>query len=135
MKRRFIEASLLLLSVALVITSQSWASQGWLSKVPAADRARVNPYAGNAEAAAAGKLIFEDNCAKCHGDDAEGRHGRPSLRSQRVAHATDGELAWILRNGQAFHGMPSWSSLPEQQRWQIITFLRTLPTDSKSYTR
>ncbi|MDE3200335.1 MAG: cytochrome c [Acidobacteriota bacterium] len=124
MKLRFATLSILLLSSTLVLASSSW-----LSKVPKADRARVNPYAGNAEAAAAGKLIFEDNCAKCHGDDAEGRHGRPSLRSERVAHATDGELAWILRNGQAFHGMPSWSSLPEQQRWQIITYLRTLLTD------
>lgn len=118
-------ATIVLSATTALLAAQS----GWLRKVPDPDRGRVNPYAGQTDAAAAGKLIFEDNCAKCHGDDAEGRHGRPSLRSQRVTHATDGELAWILRNGQSFHGMPSWSSLPEPQRWQIITFLRTLPPD------
>ncbi len=131
MKRRFAALSIFLLLSALVLAAQS----NWFGKVPQVDRDRVNPYAGQPQAAAAGKLLFEDNCAKCHGDDAEGRHGRPSLRSQRIAHATDGELAWILRNGQTFHGMPSWSALPEQQRWQIITFLRTLPTDTQNHTR
>lgn len=106
------------------------ADGGWLRKVPEADRKRVNPYAGQPEAAAAGKILFAENCAKCHGPDAEGRHGRPSLRSERVAHATDGELAWILRNGDTWKGMPTWSGLPEQERWQIIAYLRTLPPDA-----
>jgi mono/diheme cytochrome c family protein len=100
-----------------------------LSKVPPADRQRVNPYAGLPEAIAAGKLLFDENCAKCHGGDAEGRHGRPSLRSERVENATDGELAWLLRNGSLRKGMPTWSSLPEPERWQLIAFLRSLPRD------
>ena len=105
------------------------ADGSWLRKVPQGDRQRVNPYAGNPEEIAAGKLLFEENCAKCHGSDAEGRRGRPSLRSQRVAHATDGELAWLLRNGSLAKGMPTWSSLPEPERWQLIAFLRSLPRD------
>ena len=119
--------ALILLSIptaALVAADSSW-----LSKVPAADRQRVNPYAGQPEAIAAGKFLFEENCAKCHGSDAEGRHRRPSLRSERVARATDGELAWLLRNGSLRKGMPSWSSLPEPERWQLIAFLRSLPRD------
>lgn len=105
------------------------AGGSWLNKVPAAERHRVNPFADKPEAAAAGKLLFAENCAKCHGRDAQGHYGRPSLRSQRVASATDGELAWLLRNGSLAKGMPSWSSLPEQERWQIIAFLRSLPRD------
>ena len=102
------------------------ASGGWLNKVPDADRKRVNPFDGNQEAVAAGGVLFQNNCAKCHGSDAAGKHNRPSLRSERVAHATDGELAWLLKNGSLWKGMPSWSSLPEQQRWQIIAYLRSL---------
>jgi len=116
---------LLLISATALVAAES----SWLSKVPAADRQRVNPYAGQPEAIAAGKLLFEENCAKCHGGDAEGRRGRPSLRSERVAHATDGELAWLLRNGSMHKGMPNWSSLPEPERWQLIAFLRSLPRD------
>jgi mono/diheme cytochrome c family protein len=106
------------------------AEGNWQRRVPGADRQRVNPYAGQPEAIAAGHLLFKENCAKCHGSDAEGRHGRPSLRSQHVTHATDGELAWLLRNGSLAKGMPTWSSLPEQERWQIIAFIRSLPHDA-----
>jgi mono/diheme cytochrome c family protein len=116
---------LLSISAAALVAAES----SWLSKVPPADRQRVNPYAGQPEAIAAGKVLFEENCAKCHGNDAEGRHARPSLRSERVAHATDGELAWLLRNGSLHKGMPTWSSLPEPERWQLIAFLRSLPRD------
>src|SRR5579875_3509556 len=86
---------------------------GWLSKVPAKDHQRVDPYAGQAAAISAGANLFHENCAKCHGEHAEGRPGRPSLRSEDVRRATDGDLAWILKNGQMFRGMPSWAALPE----------------------
>jgi mono/diheme cytochrome c family protein len=128
MKLRWGTILMLLAGAALLLAADG----GWLHKVPDVERRRVNPMAGNAEAAAAGKMLFADNCAKCHGEDAGGKHNRPSLRSQRVAHATDGELAWILKNGSAWKGMPSWSSLPKPERWQIITYLRSLPPAEQS---
>jgi mono/diheme cytochrome c family protein len=101
----------------------------WLHRVPDEDRVRANPLAHRPQTEAAGKALFAENCAKCHGADANGRTHplRPSLRSLRIRYATDGELAWMLRNGDPYKGMPQWSSLPEQQRWQIIAYLRTLP--------
>jgi mono/diheme cytochrome c family protein len=122
-------AFLLLLAGSALLTA---ASSGWLGKVPDADRKRVNPYAGNSEAAAAGKILFENNCAKCHGKDAGGNRNRPNLRSERIEHATDGELAWLLKNGSLWKGMPSWASVPEPKRWQIIAYLRSLPPKSAS---
>jgi hypothetical protein len=59
-----------------------------------------------------------------------GRGSRPSLRSSRVHNATDGELEWLLTNGDLAHGMPSWSRLPEGERWQIVRYLHTLPVAS-----
>lgn len=100
-------------------------NQDWLKKVPAADQARTNPLAGNADAAAAGGRLYADYCARCHGDDLMGRHGKPSLRTPVVAGATDGELFWLLRNGDLRHGMPSWSGLPEPERWQIVAFVKS----------
>lgn len=99
----------------------------WLHRVPDEDRARKNPFAHNPQAAEAGHQLFLANCAKCHAADANGRPNRPSLRTERIRHATDGELAWMLQHGDPYQGMPQWSSLPEDQRWQIIAFLRTLP--------
>jgi mono/diheme cytochrome c family protein len=104
------------------------ADGAWLKKVPVADHARVNPYAGDPNAIAAGANIFSNNCAKCHGKNAEGKSSRPSLKNDRIAQATDGDLAWLLKNGEPYKGMPIWAGLPEQQRWQLIAFLRNLNT-------
>jgi mono/diheme cytochrome c family protein len=98
----------------------------WLERVPEADRMRSNPVAGQADAISAGSKLFADHCAKCHGADALGRGKRPSLRSQVVQQAADGQLFWFLRNGNLRRGMPSWSSLPEPSRWQIIAYLKSL---------
>jgi len=92
----------------------------------AKDRARANPYAGQADAATAGGRLFADHCAKCHGEDALGRGKHPNLRSAEVQQATDGEIFWLLTNGSLRKGMPSWSALPEDSRWQLATFLKSL---------
>jgi mono/diheme cytochrome c family protein len=104
------------------------ANGAWLKKVPEADHARVNPYAGQADAAAAGRNLFVANCAHCHGENAQGKGSRPSLRSERIHNATDGDLAWLLKNGDVFKGMPRWAGLPEQERWQIVAYIRSLNT-------
>lgn len=121
------------IALALIVFSSllfAEANGKWLHRVPAEDHARTNPFAHQPQAEQAGKLLFEQNCAKCHGAEANGKNNRPSLRSERIRHATDGDLGWMLKNGNPYSGMPPWSSLPEQQRWQIIAFLRTLPPAS-----
>lgn len=113
-----------LLSATLLLAA---AGDGlWITRVPGRDRARMNPFAGNAAAQAAGAKLFKQNCSSCHGDDANGKDHHPNLHSERVRSATPGELQWLLTNGSMKNGMPSWSRLPEQQRWQIITFLKSL---------
>lgn len=102
------------------------ADGSWLKNVPDGDRGRANPFAGQADAVGAGHQVFEDRCAKCHGADAEGRGKKPSLRSSRVQGATDGEIFWLLRNGNVSRGMPKWSALPEPTRWQVIAYVKSL---------
>jgi mono/diheme cytochrome c family protein len=50
----------------------------------------------------------------------------PALVSPAVRSAPAGVIFWLLRNGSLRRGMPSFSHLPEQQRWQIVTYLKTL---------
>lgn len=119
----FVTAAAFLLIPTICLAA---ANGSWLKKVPEADRARTNPFDGNASAIAAGQSLFRNNCAKCHGEDAGGKANRPSLRSKRIESATDGELAWLIKNGEAFKGMPGWGALPEPERWQIISYLRSL---------
>ena len=112
----------LALSVALFAASSSrWAH------VPAKDHVRINPLAGQTAAAEAGALIYRDHCLQCHKADAMGDgRKKPPLRSERIRTATDGDIEWFLRQGDLGHGMPSWSSLPEAQRWQLIAYLRSI---------
>ena len=99
----------------------------WRSEIPDKERARQNPYPGDAATVAAGAHVYAEHCAKCHGADASGRGRKPSLRTSRVQGATDGEILWLLRNGELRYGMPSWSGLPEEQRWQVERYLKSLP--------
>jgi mono/diheme cytochrome c family protein len=120
-------ASRKLLALTLLASSALAAAEApWTNHISENERARKNPYAEQADAIAAGKRMFADHCAKCHGSDALGRGKRPSLRSKEVQKATDGELFWLLRNGYLRKGMPSWSALPEPSRWQIITYVKSL---------
>jgi mono/diheme cytochrome c family protein len=108
-------------TLALAATATQW------DHIPAKDHARINPLSGKPEAIAAGALLYRNHCLQCHlADGAGDGHKKPSLKTDRIRTATDGDLEWFLRQGNLAHGMPSWSSLPEAQRWQIITYLRSL---------
>ena len=97
-----------------------------LSKAPPSAQSLKNPYAGQAEAAAAGRKLFVQHCAECHGQDARGLERAPDLHSPPIQNAPPGTLFWALRNGRVRKGMPSWSHLPDQRLWQIVTYLKTL---------
>ncbi len=97
-----------------------------LAQVPAEARDRRNPYEGQPDAVLAGGKLYRQHCAECHGNDARGIGHAVNLRSRAVQEATPGDLAWILRNGNIAAGMPSWSGLPEQRRWQIVSYIKSL---------
>lgn len=97
-------------------------------QVPAADHARANPLAGQIQAVAAGEAVYRVHCLACHGDRASG-DGRmyPALRGNpQVRQATDGDMEWFLRQGEAAQGMPSWTTLPEKERWQVVSYLKSI---------
>jgi len=99
---------------------------GELATAPEKARRRVNPLENDPEAIAAGRLLFEDHCAECHGDKAEGGKKGPNLRAPEVQNAAPGTLFWLLTNGVVRKGMPVWSKLPEPQRWQLVRYLKSL---------
>jgi len=95
-------------------------------RVPERHRGRRNPLESDPDSQTAGKKLFEQHCAECHGSAAEGGKKAPSLHAQEVRDATPGTLFWILTNGVVRKGMPVWSKLPEAQRWQIVSYLKSL---------
>ena len=119
---------LLLLTIALAAPFLlAAAGDGmWVNKVPEKNRQRRNPFDSQENAIAAGGKLFRQNCSSCHGSEAMGSEKRPNLHSDRIRTSTPGELEWLLKNGSMKNGMPSWSRLPEQQRWQIVSYLKSL---------
>ena len=124
MIRRFLAIFFLAISGSLLLCAA--ASSHW-DHIPQKDHIRVNPFATHADSVAAGALLYKDHCAQCHRSDASGDgRKKPSLRTERIKSATDGDLEWFLRQGDLRRGMPSWSSLPEAQRWQVVSYLRSI---------
>ena len=105
-----------------------------LAKASAKDAARRNPLESDPDAVAAGAKLFGMHCAECHGAEANGARKAPSLRASEVQHATPGTLFWLLTNGVVRRGMPVWSKLPEPQRWQLVTFIKSLSSPPKPST-
>ena len=95
---------------------------------PAKEAARQNPLASKPQLAAGGQKVFQRSCAVCHGDEAHrGAAKAPDLASATVQSESDGALFWKITNGNARKSsMPSWGSLPEPQRWQLVLYIRSL---------
>src|ERR1035438_6381619 len=105
--------ALLLIALSAALAFATTSASHW-QHIPARDHARANPLSGQADAAAAGALLYRDHCQQCHQANAQGDgHKRPSLRSQEIRSLSDGDIEWFLRQGDLRHGMPSWSSLPQ----------------------
>ena len=88
--------------------------------------AKPNPLAGKPQAVAGGRKLFLRHCAECHNQDGSGLKNAADLQLPIVQNQSDGTLFWKITNGNLPHNMPSFSNLPEMQRWQIVLFLRTL---------
>lgn len=85
---------------------------------------RPNPLGGRPETAAGGRKLFEQRCANCHGDDRRGTDKGPDLTSAEVQRQSDGALFWKITQGNTKGGMPTFSFLPQIERWQLVLHLR-----------
>lgn len=97
-----------------------------LQKAPEKARNRTNPLQNDPDAVAAGAILFEQHCAECHGNAAEGSRKAPNLLVPEVQNATPGTLFWVITNGVVRKKMPVWSKLPEPQRWQLVRYIKSL---------
>ena len=88
--------------------------------------ARVNPLARSADVEAGGAKLFRHRCAQCHRADGTGTSFGPGLTGHRVQSQSDGALFWKITSGNTRTGMPTFSGLPELQRWQLVLHLRAL---------
>jgi mono/diheme cytochrome c family protein len=103
-----------------------------------------NPVAASAASIAAGKKLYDTQCASCHGTagKGDGKAGltlkpRPSdLTDAEWKHgATDGEIFTLIRDGAQKTAMRGYASrMATNDIWNIVNYLRTLnPKTAKSH--
>ena len=85
--------------------------------------AQVRP---DENAALAGQKLFRQHCASCHGADAHGTRFAPDLHAAEVQSMDHEVLFHYVTNGNLRSGMPSWSRLTDERRWQIVAYLKSL---------
>ena len=49
----------------------------------------------------------------------------PAVSQGPTQSVPDGEIFWFITTGAVDKGMPSWSSLSERQRWQLVAYLKS----------
>jgi mono/diheme cytochrome c family protein len=102
-----------------------------------ADAAKIkNPVAANPASIAAGKKLYEDKCAPCHGPGGKGdgtavgaEYGtKPAdLTLPALKHgSTDGELFHNIGEGiPPNYNMAPWADqITDEQIWNIVNFLQ-----------
>jgi mono/diheme cytochrome c family protein len=103
----------------------------WIA--PASAGMVKNPVASNAQSIAAGKIIYTNNCYDCHGKKGKGdgpksgdlEKNPKDFTKEVFQKQTDGSIFWKITEGRK--PMASFKKdLTEEQRWQVINYVRTL---------
>jgi mono/diheme cytochrome c family protein len=97
-----------------------------------AEKYLANPILPSKQNLEKGQQHFNTFCSPCHGYFAEGKSrlqgqfpSPPSLHSEKVRNWKDADIFNVITMGQ--NAMPSYASqIPEEERWQIILYIRAL---------
>ena len=111
---------------ACVAAPSMQAADNSFHDAPSSAKAMKNPYAGQQSAIDAGKTVYARNCLSCHGRTLQGTGNVPSLVDGKLKGVAQGEIFWFVTKGDKDNGMPSWSFLPEEKRWQAVSYVEAM---------
>ena len=120
---------LVIVAVIGVVAFAIAAQEKWTA--PARASAKKNPVAADAASIGRGKAVYTAECASCHG--TRGKGDGPSAKDLEVPAGdltklggqSDGALFWKVTEGKK--PMASYATkLSEQQRWDVVNYIRTL---------
>ncbi len=104
-----------------------WSSgeQSFIYAQKASQAAKSGPSHGtNSEQ---GRILFESNCAGCHGLDGRGGEKGPNIATRpEISRHSDEEILAILQRGVPGAGMPAFSRLGDKKLEAVVRYLRSL---------
>jgi glucose/arabinose dehydrogenase len=128
--RSFANSSALLFIIVAVFFSaahlQAADADTKFHNAPDSAQQMKNPYEGQPAVIAAGKSLYARNCLSCHGKLGKGTGNVPSLVGGKLDSVAPGEVFWFITRGDKDNGMPSWAQLPVKQRWEIVSYVKSM---------
>lgn len=85
-----------------------------------------NPFTRNPDAVQAGRGLYLERCAVCHGQDAAGSMAANLLRSRIVTLGNDAALFRVISKGFPGTQMPPQTDLEPHGIWRIVAYLHSL---------
>jgi mono/diheme cytochrome c family protein len=118
-----------LLSISIQLSAQR--KDPWL--VPEEYKKLKSPIVPSDAGLSAALDIYKERCAQCHGETGKGDGPDAKMYSVKSADFTDTRVMSEMTDGEVFYKitegrrpMPSFKKrLTEEQRWQLVHFLRT----------
>ena len=120
--------------ISIALSCWMFAQDANYHNAPASSARQKNPYAGQPSAIRDGAKLYSTNCSTCHGVGGQGTGNIPALSHGPTQSAPDGAVFWFITPGSVNNGMPPWAQLPEKQRWEIVTYLKSLMTAGATKT-
>lgn len=108
-------------------------------RAPAQARLTTNPLVMTPTDLDTGLALYVENCARCHGIDGRANTREANQLSVRPLslvvsgheRLSEGEIFWSISNGIG-RAMPAFGDLSEKARWQITSYVQTLPNSRTS---
>jgi mono/diheme cytochrome c family protein len=124
--------ALILVTLCVVAVYAYLENRPW--KVPEEAKLRPNPVQPSVSALTAGRTLYMDKCTQCHGQtgkgdgpDAASYYPSPTslVDAKHMSSVTDGEVFYQISEGRK--PMPAFKKkLSEEQRWQLVLYVRSL---------